>query len=190
MSNQLEKIKQLIEKRETARLGGGEKAIEKQHQRGKYTARERIDMLLDDGSFEEYDMFKLHRCVNFGMEKKQFLGDGVVTGSGTIDGRLVFVFAQDFTVNGGSLSETMAQKICKVMDMAMNMGAPCIGINDSGGARIQEEISLALSSPHTASTLSRVMLRFSSVTSRHLVSFRRSLASSVLAPAAPFILLL
>ena len=140
MSKQLEKIKQLIEKREKARLGGGEKAIEKQHARGKYTARERIDMLLDEGSFEEYDMFKLHRCTNFGMEKKQYLGDGVVTGSGTIDGRLVFVFAQDFTVNGGSLSETMAQKICKVMDMAMKMGAPVIGINDSGGARIQEGI--------------------------------------------------
>ena len=98
MSKQLEKIKQLIEKRETARIGGGEKAIEKQHARGKYTARERINMLLDEGSFEEYDMFKLHRCTNFGMEKKQYLGDGVVTGSGTIDGRLVFIFAQDFTV--------------------------------------------------------------------------------------------
>jgi len=140
MSKQLEKIKQLIAKREEARIGGGEKAIEKQHARGKYTARERIDMLLDEGSFEEYDMFKLHRCTNFGMEKKQFLGDGVVAGSGTIDGRLVYIFAQDFTVNGGSLSETMAQKICKVMDMAMKMGAPVIGINDSGGARIQEGI--------------------------------------------------
>ena len=137
MSKQLEKIKQLIEKREQARLGGGEKAIQKQHDKGKYTARERIDMLLDKGSFEEYDMFKEHRCHNFGMEKKQFLGDGVVAGSGTIDGRLVFVFAQDFTVHAGSLSETMSQKICKVMDMAMKMGAPVIGINDSGGARIQ-----------------------------------------------------
>ena len=141
MSKQLEKIKQLIAKREEARIGGGEKAIEKQHARGKYTARERINMLLDEGSFEEYDMFKLHRCTNFGMEKKQYLGDGVVVGSGTIDGRLVFIFAQDFTVNGGSLSETMAQKICKVMDMAMKMGAPVIGINDSGGARIQEGIN-------------------------------------------------
>lgn len=140
MSKQAEKIKQLIEKREIARLGGGEKAIAKQHEKGKYTARERINMLLDDGSFEEYDMFKLHRCNNFGMEKKQYLGDGVVAGSGTIDGRLVFLFAQDFTVNGGSLSETMAQKICKIMDMAMKMGAPVIGINDSGGARIQEGI--------------------------------------------------
>lgn len=141
MSNQLERIKELVELRAKARLGGGEKAIEKQHARGKYTARERIDMLLDEGSFEEMDMFKLHRCTNFGMEKKQYLGDGVVTGSGTIDGRLVYVFAQDFTVNGGSLSETMAEKICKVMDQAMKMGAPCIGINDSGGARIQEGIN-------------------------------------------------
>ena len=141
MSKQLEKIKQLIEKREQARLGGGEKAIQKQHDRGKYTARERVEMLLDEGSFEEYDMFKEHRCHNFGMEKKQFLGDGVVAGSGTIDGRLVFIFAQDFTVHAGSLSETMSQKICKVMDMAMKMGAPLIGINDSGGARIQEGIN-------------------------------------------------
>ena len=141
MSKQVEKIKELIAKREQARLGGGEKAIEKQHARGKYTARERIDMLLDEGSFEEVDMFKLHRCTNFGMEKKQYLGDGVVAGSGTIGGRLVYVFAQDFTVNGGSLSETMAEKICKVMDLGMKMGAPVIGINDSGGARIQEGIN-------------------------------------------------
>lgn len=140
MSKQVENIKKLLAKREQARLGGGEKAIEKQHARGKYTARERIDMLLDEGSFEEYDAFKLHRCHNFGMDKKQYLGDGVVVGSGTIDGRLVYVFAQDFTVNGGSLSKTMSEKICKVMDMAMTMGAPCIGINDSGGARIQEAI--------------------------------------------------
>ena len=141
MSKQLEKIKALIAKREQARLGGGEKAIEKQHARGKYTARERIDMLLDEGSFEEVDMFKLHRCTNFGMEKKQYLGDGVVAGSGTVDGRLVYVFAQDFTVNAGSLSETMSEKICKVMDLGMKMGAPVIGINDSGGARIQEGIN-------------------------------------------------
>ena len=141
MSNQLEKVQQLIAMREKARLGGGEKAIEKQHERGKYTARERIAMLLDEGSFEEMDMFVEHRCVNFGQEKKKILGDGVVTGCGTIDGRLVYVFAQDFTVFGGSLSETMSQKICKVMDMAMKMGAPCIGINDSGGARIQEGIN-------------------------------------------------
>ncbi len=141
MSNQLEKIRELVELRTQARLGGGEKAISKQHDKGKYTARERIAMLLDEGSFEELDMFVRHRCTNFGQEKKSFPGDGVVTGYGTIDGRLVYVFAQDFTVFGGSLSETMAQKICKVMDMAMKMGAPCIGINDSGGARIQEGIN-------------------------------------------------
>ena len=141
MSNQLEKVKELIELRAQARLGGGEKAIEKQHAKGKYTARERIAQLLDEGSFEELDMFVQHRCTNFGQDKKHFLGDGVVTGYGTIEGRLVYVFAQDFTVFGGSLSETMAQKICKVMDMAMNMGAPVIGINDSGGARIQEGIN-------------------------------------------------
>ena len=141
MSKQTEKIKALVEKRELARLGGGQKAIDKQHERGKYTARERIEMLVDKGSFEEYDMFKLHRCHNFGMEKKQYLGDGVVAGSATIDGRLVYLYAQDFTVNGGSLSETMAQKICKVMDMAMTNGAPVICMNDSGGARIQEGIT-------------------------------------------------
>lgn len=141
MSSQLDKIKELIELRNKARLGGGEKAIEKQHARGKYTARERIAMFLDEGSFEELDAFKQHRCTNFGMEKKHYLGDGVVTGYGTIDGRLIYVFAQDFTVTGGSLSETMAQKICKVMDMALKMGAPCIGLNDSGGARIQEGIN-------------------------------------------------
>lgn len=141
MSNQLEKVKELIALRAEARMGGGEKAIDKQHAKGKYTARERISMLLDDGSFEEMDMFVKHRCTNFGQDKKTFLGDGVVTGSGTIDGRLVYVFAQDFTVFGGSLSETMAQKICKVMDQAMKMGAPVIGLNDSGGARIQEGIN-------------------------------------------------
>ena len=140
MSVQTEKIKELVELRAKARMGGGEKAIEKQHAKGKYTARERIDMLLDPGSFEEMDMFKLHRCTNFGMEKKQYLGDGVVTGSGTIDGRLVYVFAQDFTVNGGSLSETMAEKICKVMDQAMKMGAPVIGFIDCGGIRLQESV--------------------------------------------------
>jgi len=141
MTNAEEKIQELIDKRAEARLGGGEKAIEKQHARGKYTARERIAQLLDEGSFEELDMFVTHRCTNFGQDKKHFLGDGVVTGYGTIDGRLVYVFAQDFTVFGGSLSETMAQKICKVMDLAMKMGAPVIGLNDSGGARIQEGIN-------------------------------------------------
>ena len=141
MTKQLDRIKELVELRAQARMGGGEKAIGKQHDKGKYTARERIAMLLDEGSFEELDMFVRHRCTNFGQEKKSFPGDGVVTGYGTIDGRLVYVFAQDFTVFGGSLSETMAQKICKVMDLAMKMGAPVIGINDSGGARIQEGIN-------------------------------------------------
>ncbi|HTN68368.1 MAG TPA: acyl-CoA carboxylase subunit beta [Dysgonamonadaceae bacterium] len=141
MSKQLEKIKHLIQLREKARLGGGERRIESQHKKGKYTARERIDMLLDEGSFEEFDMFVEHRSTNFGMDKTKFLGDGVVTGYGTIDGRLIYIFAQDFTVFGGSLSETLALKICKVMDQAMKMGAPVIGINDSGGARIQEGVN-------------------------------------------------
>ncbi len=136
-----EKIKQLIDFRNEARLGGGQERIDKQHEQGKFTARERIEMLLDDGSFEEMDMFVTHRCTNFGMEKNKFLGDGVVTGHGTIDGRVVYIFAQDFTVFGGSLSETYAQKICKVMDQAMKVGAPVIGINDSGGARIQEGVN-------------------------------------------------
>lgn len=141
MSIQLEKVKELIELREKARIGGGLKRIEAQHLKGKYTARERLAMLLDDGSFEEFDMFVEHRSHNFGMEKSKYLGDGVVTGYGTIDGRLVYVFAQDFTVFGGSLSEMHAKKICKIMDQAMKMGAPVIGINDSGGARIQEGIN-------------------------------------------------
>ncbi len=141
MSTNKEKIKDLIERRELARLGGGQKRIDAQHQKGKLTARERIDMLLDDGSFEEFDMFVVHRCTDFGMDKSHTFGDGVVTGYGTIDGRLIYVFAQDFTVSAGSLSKTVAEKICKVMDMAMRAGAPCIGLNDSGGARIQEGIS-------------------------------------------------
>jgi len=136
-----EKVKNLIDLRLQAKLGGGEKRIASQHAKGKLTARERIDMLLDEGSFEELDMFVTHRCYNFGLEKEKYLGDGVVTGHGTIDGRTVYVFAQDFTVFGGSLSETMALKICKVMDMAMKMGCPVIGINDSGGARIQEGVT-------------------------------------------------
>jgi len=140
MSTQ-DKVKKLIELRAEAKLGGGLNRIEAQHRKGKFTARERIDLLLDEGSFEEFDMFVTHRCTNFGMEKKKFLGDGVVTGHGTIDGRVVYVFSQDFTIFGGSLSETFAQKICKVMDMAMNAGAPLIGINDSGGARIQEGVT-------------------------------------------------
>lgn len=140
MTNQ-DKVKKLIDLRVEAKLGGGEKRIDSQYKKGKQTARERIEMLLDDGSFEEFDMFVTHRCTNFGMEKTKFLGDGVVTGQGTIDGRLVFVFAQDFTVFGGALSETLAQKICKVMDKAMTVGAPVIGLNDSGGARIQEGVT-------------------------------------------------
>ncbi len=140
MNNQ-DKIKKLIDLRVEAKLGGGEKRIEAQHAKGKLTARERIELLLDEGSFEEYDMFVTHRCQNFGMEKNKFLGDGVVTGQGTIDGRVVYIYAQDFTVFGGSLSETYALKICKVMDMAMKVGAPVIGINDSGGARIQEGVT-------------------------------------------------
>ncbi len=136
----VEKIKELIELREKAKLGGGEKRNEAQHAKGKNTARERIEMLLDEGSFEEYDMFVTHRCRDFGLENQQFLGDGVITGHGTIDGRVVYVFSQDFTVMGGSLSETFANKICKIMDQAMKVGAPIIGINDSGGARIQEGV--------------------------------------------------
>lgn len=136
-----DKVNELIHKREIARLGGGQKRIDAQHEKGKLTARERIDILLDEGSFEEFDMFVTHRCTNFEMDKTKVLGDGVVTGHGTIDGRVVYVFSQDFTVFGGSLSETFAQKICKVMDMAMKAGAPVIGINDSGGARIQEGVT-------------------------------------------------
>ncbi len=140
MENQ-QKVKNLIDLRVQAKLGGGEKRIASQHAKGKFTARERIQRLLDEGSFEELDMFVTHRCYNFGLENEKYLGDGVVIGHGTIDGRSVYVFAQDFTIFGGSLSETMALKICKVMDMAMKMGAPIIGINDSGGARIQEGVT-------------------------------------------------
>ncbi len=135
-----ERIRLLMKRREEARLGGGEQRIEKQHARGKYTARERVEMLLDEGSFEEFDMFVTHRCTDFGMEKSHILSDGVVCGYGTIDGRLVCVYAMDFTVFGGSLSETFANKICKVMDKAMKVGCPVIGLNDSGGARIQEGV--------------------------------------------------
>ncbi|MCQ2187148.1 MAG: acyl-CoA carboxylase subunit beta [Bacteroidales bacterium] len=140
MSIQSEKIEKLVERRAAAALGGGQKRIDAQHGKGKLTARERLALLLDEGSFEEFDAFVQHRCTNFGMEAQHIDGDGVVTGQGTIDGRLVFVFAQDFTVNGGSLSKTMSEKICKVMDLAMKVGAPVIGLNDSGGARIQEGI--------------------------------------------------
>ncbi len=134
-------LDQLEERRDQARLGGGQSRIEAQHARGKLTARERIELLLDEDSFEEFDMFVTHRNTDFGMEKQRPYGDGVVTGWGTINGRMVYVFSQDFTVFGGSLSETHAQKICKIMDMAVQNGAPVIGINDSGGARIQEGVA-------------------------------------------------
>jgi len=136
-----DKIEDLLKKREQAKLGGGQKRIDSQHKKGKMTARERIDLLLDEGSFEEFDMFVTHNCRDFGLEKESYLSDGVVTGYGTIDGRLVYLYAQDFTVFGGSLSEAYAKKICKVMDKAMKVGAPIIGINDSGGARIQEGVN-------------------------------------------------
>jgi propionyl-CoA carboxylase beta chain len=133
---------QLDEKRRRAALGGGQKRIDAQHAKGKLTARERIELLLDDGTFEEWDMFKEHRCVDFGMaEQEKIPGDGVVIGYGTINGRMVFVFSQDFTVFGGALSEAHAEKICKVMDQAMKVGCPVIGLNDSGGARIQEGVA-------------------------------------------------
>ncbi|SFJ58390.1 acyl-CoA carboxylase subunit beta [Myroides guanonis] len=134
------KIKTLQDKITQAHLGGGEKRIHKQHEKGKLTARERIEYLMDEGSFEEVGMLVTHRTTDFNMQKEVYLGDGVVTGYGTINGRLVYIFAQDFTVFGGALSETHAEKICKVMDMALKMGAPMIGLNDSGGARIQEGV--------------------------------------------------
>ena len=134
-------IKALDEKREAARMGGGAKRIEAQHAKGKLTARERIELLLDPGSFEEWDMFVEHRCTDFGMAEQTIPGDGVVTGHGTVNGRLVFVFSQDFTVFGGALSEAHAEKICKVMDHAIKVGAPIVGLNDSGGARIQEGVA-------------------------------------------------
>lgn len=134
------KIKTLNDKLELAKLGGGQARIDKQHQKKKLTARERVLYLLDEGSFEEIGALVTHRTKDFGMEKQSFYGDGVVTGYGTVDGRLIYVFAQDFTVFGGSLSETHAEKICKIMDMAVNVGAPIIGLNDSGGARIQEGV--------------------------------------------------
>ena len=134
-------IQKLEDKRASARLGGGEKRIGAQHARGKLTARERIDILFDEGSFEEWDMFVEHRCTDFGMADNRIPGDGVVVGYGTINGRLAFVFSQDFTVFGGSLSEAHAEKICKIMDQAMQVGAPVIGFNDSGGARIQEGVA-------------------------------------------------
>ena len=134
-------LRRLEEKRTAARLGGGKRRVEAQHARGKLTARERLDLLLDPGSFEEWDMFVEHRSHDFGIDAQKIPGDGVVTGYGTVNGRLVFVFSQDFTVFGGSLSEAHAEKICKIMDQAMNVGAPVIGLNDSGGARIQDGVA-------------------------------------------------
>jgi propionyl-CoA carboxylase beta subunit len=134
------KVKLLKQKREEAHLGGGKTRIESQHKKGKLTARERLHFLMDEGSFQEIGMLVSHRSMDFGMEKEKYPGDGVITGYGTINGRLVYVFSQDFTVFGGSLSETHAEKICKIMDLAMKNGAPVIGLNDSGGARIQEGV--------------------------------------------------
>lgn len=136
-----QKIRELLEKRELAKLGGGQKRIESQHKKGKLTARERIELLLDERSFEEFGMFVTHNCTDFDMQDKHFMTDGVVTGYGTIDGRLVYVFAQDFTIFGGSLSLAYAEKICKLMDKALKVGAPVVGLNDSGGARIQEGVN-------------------------------------------------
>ena len=134
-------LAELEARRVIARQGGGLARVAAQHAKGKLTARERVELLLDDGSFEEFDMFVAHRCTDFGMEEQRPAGDGVVTGWGTVNGRMIYVFSQDFTVFGGSLSETHAQKICKIMDMAMQNGAPVVGINDSGGARIQEGVA-------------------------------------------------
>lgn len=134
-------VRQLAEKRAAAEIGGGQRRIDAQHAKGKLTARERIELLFDPNTFEEWDMFVEHRCADFGMDQQRIPGDGVVTGYGTINGRVVFVFSQDFTVFGGSLSEPHAEKICKVMDHAMKVGAPVVGLNDSGGARIQEGVA-------------------------------------------------
>ncbi|MCL4137596.1 UNVERIFIED_CONTAM: hypothetical protein GTU68_030586 [Idotea baltica] len=135
-----DKLQKLQDKKDAAYLGGGEARIESQHKKGKLTARERIDLLVDEGSFEEIGILVTHRSTDFGLEKQRFLGDGVVTGYATINGRLIYLFSQDFTVFGGSLSETHAEKICKIMDLAIKNGAPVIGLNDSGGARIQEGV--------------------------------------------------
>src|ERR1043165_1696628 len=135
-----EKLELLERRRAESELGGGEARLEAQHEKGKLSARERLDLLLDEGSFVELDRFVVHRSTDFGLEEQKFCGDGVVTGYGRIEGRLVYVFSQDFTVFGGSLSESFAEKICKVMDLAIRNGAPVIGLNDSGGARIQEGV--------------------------------------------------
>ena len=136
----MDKNQELKERREASKLGGGEARIERQHSQGKLTARERVTTLLDEGSFNEIGQFVEHRSTSFGLEKNKIPGDGVVTGYGRVHGRLIYVFSQDFTVLGGSLSETHAAKICRVMDLAMKNGAPIIGLNDSGGARIQEGV--------------------------------------------------
>ena len=157
-----EKIELLHEKLAKVKAGGGEKRVEKQHSQGKMTARERLAKLFDDNSFVELDQFVKHRCVNFGQDKKELPGEGVVTGYGTIDGRLVYAFAQDFTVEGGSLGEMHAAKIVKVQRLAMKMGAPIVGINDSGGARIQEAEMLLL-----------VTVKFSLKIQMHLALFHK-----------------
>ena len=172
---QKEKIKELVERREKAKMGGGQKRIDAQHQKGKLTARERLALLLDEGSFEEFDMFLQHRCTNFGMEKTKFDGDGVVTGMGTIDGRVVYVFAQDVTVNGGSMSETMAQKICKVMDMAVRC-EPLLSasMTQAEHAFRKEYAPLPVS------------VKYSKETSSHQESSLRYQASSAHAPEEPY----
>ena len=140
MSSLREKFEALAAKNRSAEAGGGAERVAKHHKSGKLTARERLDLLFDPGTFVEVDKFVTHQCTNFGMEKTKFLGDGVVTGYGRVDGRYVYAYAQDFTVFGGSLSLTMSNKICKLMDMALKAGAPVVGLNDSGGARIQEGV--------------------------------------------------
>src|SRR5438045_7587119 len=135
-----EKLDLLEQRRAEAEQGGGEKRLKAQHEKGKLSARERLDLLLDEGTFVEFDRFVVHRSTDFGLDEQRVYGDGVVTGYGRIEGRLVYVFSQDFTVFGGSLSETFAEKICKIMDLAVRNGAPVIGLNDSGGARIQEGV--------------------------------------------------
>jgi propionyl-CoA carboxylase beta chain len=157
-----ENLEELARRSSEAEVGGGEERIRKQHEAGKLTARERVEVLLDPGTFVEVDKFKTHRCTDFGMEQRKILGDGVVTGYGKVDGRLVYVFSQDFTVFGGSLSGAFAEKVVKIMDLAMKTGAPVIGLNDSGGARIQEGV---VCSPPA--------------------SFRRSLRSWARAPGVP-----
>ncbi len=169
-------LEQLEARRHQARLGGGQKRIDAQHAKGKLTARERLEVLLDEGSFEEFDMYVEHRSTDFGMEKTKIAGDGVVTGWGTVNGRPVYLFAKDFTVFGGSLSETHAQKICKIMDMAVKNGAPVIGLNESGGRASRR-----------ASPRWPAMPTYSSAMSTPRAWCRRSRSSWGPAPAAPSI---